>query len=56
MGDGGFGAKIMFTISEDIPIIGGVPVTETITTTWIIMAILIIGSIIFTRNLIKLNV
>ena len=51
MGDGGFGAKIMFTISEDIPIIGGVPVTETITTTWIIMAILIIGSIIFTRNL-----
>ena len=51
MGDGGFGAKIMFTIREDIPIIGGVPVTETITTTWIIMAILIIGSIIFTRNL-----
>ena len=51
MGDGGFGAKIMFTISEDIPIIGGVPVTETITTTWIIMASMIIGSIIFTRNL-----
>ncbi|WP_028828861.1 F0F1 ATP synthase subunit A [Proteocatella sphenisci] len=51
MGDGGFGAKIMFTISEEIPIIGGVPITETITTTWIIMAILIIGSIILTRNL-----
>lgn len=27
------------------------PVTETITTTWIIMAVLIIGSIILTRNL-----
>lgn len=51
MGDGGFGAKIMFTISEDVPIIGGVPITETITTTWIIMAVLIIGSIILTRNL-----
>ena len=51
MGDGGFGAKIKFTISENIPFIGGVPVTETITTTWIIMAVLIIGSIILTRNL-----
>ncbi len=51
MGDGGFGAKIMFTISEEIPIIGGVPITETITTTWIIMAVLIVGSIILTRNL-----
>ncbi len=51
MGDGGFGAKIMFTISEEIPIIGGVPITETITTTWIIMAVLIVSSIILTRNL-----
>lgn len=50
MGDGGFGAKIMFTINENIPIIGGVPITETITTTWIIMAVLIIGSILLTRN------
>lgn len=54
MGDGGFGAKIMFTISEDIPIIGGVPITETITTTWIIMAVLIIASIILTKNLNKI--
>ena len=54
MGDGGFGAKIMFTISEEIPIIGGVPITETITTTWIIMAVLIIGSIILTKNLNKI--
>lgn len=51
MGDGGFGAKIMFTISENVPVIGGVPITETITTTWIIMAVLIVGSIILTRNL-----
>lgn len=50
MGDGGFGAKIVFTISENIPIIGGVPITETITTTWVIMAVLIIGSILLTRN------
>lgn len=51
MGDGGFGAKIMFTVSENVPLIGGVPITETITTTWIIMAVLISGSIIFTKNL-----
>lgn len=51
MGEGGFGAKIMFTISENVPLIGGVPITETITTTWIIMAVLISGSIILTKNL-----
>ncbi|MGB5822504.1 MAG: F0F1 ATP synthase subunit A [Proteocatella sp.] len=51
MGDGGFGAKIMFTVSENVPLIGGLPITETITTTWIIMAILILGSIILTKNL-----
>lgn len=53
MGDEGFGAKIMFTVSENIPLIGGLPITETITTTWIIMVVLIIGSIILTKNLKK---
>lgn len=46
-----FGAKIIYTFSEDIPLIGGFRLTETVTTTWVIMAILIIGSSILTKNL-----
>lgn len=44
------GPKIMFTL----PIFGGIPVTETVTNSWIIMAILVIGSILLTRNLKKI--
>ncbi len=44
MGDG-FGARIIF----ELP--GGIQITETVTTTWIIMIVLIVFSIIATRNL-----
>ena len=43
--DEGFGARIIF----ELP--GGMQITETITTTWLIMAVLIIFSIVATRNL-----
>lgn len=49
-----FGAKVIYTFSEDLPLIGGFRLTETITTTWIIMAILIIGAYLLTRNLEKI--
>lgn len=35
----------------EIPLFGGIPVSESVVVTWIIMAILVIVSIIFTRNL-----
>ncbi len=41
----GFGARIIF----ELP--GGIQITETVTTTWIIMIVLIVFSIIATRNL-----
>jgi F-type H+-transporting ATPase subunit a len=41
----GFGPRVIF----ELP--GGIPITETVTTTWIIMAVLIIFSIVATRNL-----
>lgn len=34
-----------------IPLFGGIPIYESVVVTWIIMAILIIGAIILTRNL-----
>ncbi|WP_129599340.1 F0F1 ATP synthase subunit A [Anaerophilus nitritogenes] len=46
--EGGFGARIVFTLP------GGIPVTETVTTTWIIMAVLIGCSYVFTRNFKKI--
>lgn len=46
----GFGAKIIYTFSEDFPLLGGFRLTETITTMWIISLVLIIGSILLTRN------
>ncbi|MDO5062938.1 MAG: F0F1 ATP synthase subunit A [Peptostreptococcaceae bacterium] len=49
-----FGAKIVYTFNENIPLIGGFRLTETVTTTWIIMAVLIIGSSVLTRNLEKI--
>lgn len=41
----GFGARVIF----ELP--GGIQITETVTTTWIIMIVLIVFSIIATRNL-----
>ena len=46
-----FGPKYVFQIPEAIPIFGGVWVTNTITTTWIIMATLILLAIFLTRKL-----
>lgn len=46
-----FAPKIHFVIPEWVPLIGGTGVTETVTTTWIIMAALVIFSIIATRKL-----
>lgn len=46
-----FAPKIHFVIPEWVPLIGGTGVTETVTTTWIIMAVLVIFSIIATRKL-----
>lgn len=45
MGGEGFGAKIVFRLSN------GMFITETVTVTWAIMAILVIGSILLTKNL-----
>lgn len=45
MGGEGFGAKIAFHLPN------GMFVTETVTVTWGIMAVLVIGSILLTRNL-----
>lgn len=42
--EGGFGPRIIF----ELP--GGIPVTETVTTTWIIMALLILFSYVATKN------
>ena len=33
-----------------IPVFGGIPVTETVVVMWIIMAIMIIGGFLITRN------
>lgn len=41
------GAKVLFKI----PILGGIPITETVVNTWIVMALLVIVSIILTRDL-----
>ena len=41
------GAKVLFKI----PILGGIPITETVVNTWIVMALLVLVSIILTRNL-----
>jgi F-type H+-transporting ATPase subunit a len=44
--DGGFGPTVVFEVA-------GIQVTETVTVTWFIMAVLIIFSILVTRNLKK---
>lgn len=48
--DGGFGAKIIYTFEESLPIIGGFRLTETLVVMWAISALLIVGSILLTRN------
>ncbi len=45
-----FGAKILY----EIPILGGIPLTETVVNTWIIMAVLTILAIFTTRNFEKI--
>ena len=52
MGSEGFGPRIAFTI-RDLPFIGDVPVTETVTVTWLIIAVLFLFSVFATRNLKK---
>ncbi len=41
------GAKVLVKI----PILGGVPITETVVNTWIVMAALVLASILLTRNM-----
>lgn len=43
------GPKVIFTI----PVLGGIPISETVVNSWIVMAILVIGSMLLTRNLQK---
>jgi F-type H+-transporting ATPase subunit a len=44
------GPKIMF----EIPLFGGIPVTETVTNTWIIMAVIVLVCIWLTRDMKKI--
>ncbi len=46
----GFGAHYVFFIPDGVPVIGGLGVSSTITTTWIIMAVLIAFAVIGTRK------
>ena len=41
------GAKVLFKI----PVLGGIPITDTVVNTWIVMALLVIVSIVLTRGL-----
>lgn len=45
MGTEGFGPRVVFNLP------GGIPVTETVTVTWFIMVVLIVGAYLVTRNL-----
>ncbi len=49
-----FGAKVIYIFPDSLPLIGGFRLTETVTTTWAIMAILMVGSYLLTRNLEKI--
>lgn len=44
-------SKLSIKVLFEIPIFGGIPISETVVTTWIIMAILIILAAVFARNL-----
>lgn len=48
--DGGFGAKIFYTFSEDFPLLGGFRVTETLVVMWAITGILILLSLFIPKN------
>lgn len=52
VGSEGFGPRIAFTI-HDVPGLGDIPVTETVTVTWLILAMIFIFSIVATRNMKK---
>ncbi|MDO5095000.1 MAG: F0F1 ATP synthase subunit A [Peptostreptococcaceae bacterium] len=45
-----FGAKVVYTFSEDIPLIGGFRLTETLVVMWGISLFLIISAYLLTRN------
>lgn len=46
-----FAPNVHFSIPEWMPLIGGMEITETVTTTWLIMALLVIFAYISTRAL-----
>ena len=52
MGSEGFGPRIAFTI-HGVPGLGDIPVSETVTVTWFIIALIFLFSILATRNLKK---
>lgn len=53
MGEG-FGAKIVYTFAEDFPLLGGFKVTETLTTMWILTAIIMLAVLLLVRNFEKI--
>ncbi|MCT4661757.1 MAG: F0F1 ATP synthase subunit A [Tissierellales bacterium] len=46
-----FEAQYVLQIPEGIPVLGGIWITNTVVSTWIIMAVLVLISILLTRNL-----
>lgn len=53
MGEG-FGAKIVYTFADDFPILGGFRLTETLTTMWILTALIMLVVLFVTRNFEKI--
>ena len=53
MGEG-FGAKIIYTFADDFPILGGFRLTETLTTMWILTALIMLTVLLVTRNIDKI--
>ncbi len=52
VGSEGFGPRIAFTL-RGLPFVGDIPVSETVTVTWMIIVLLFIFSIVATRNMKK---
>ncbi|MDH8678551.1 F0F1 ATP synthase subunit A [Fusibacter bizertensis] len=50
VGSEGFGPRIVFTL-RDLPFVGDIPVSETVTVTWMIIFVLLVFSIVATRNM-----
>lgn len=44
-------SKLNTPVCFEIPILGGIPVSQSVVATWVIMAILVFGSILLVRNL-----